>query len=315
MGNASRFTGDSAKRNENARSTGSMVREDTHSVKNVNHVTFHEQRVCALDLMVNLRTCDPDSHVLINNATGDPTFTSFAKDFDAAVFPCSDKQTWGRTSVRLLNILRFAVKELDCDTLTCVDSDQLATRPGWSERLASAFNPGVSLFGRTSAVLGPACGIAPVRQALTERALWLPFMRHYPGSEAEFVHWSFGPGMVFCAPAVRELIEVYDSDLALRTILERSQVVGMEEVFFPTVLAMLGYRIAEAPHDQTFLLWQHEHSEENVAAALARPDVFWIHPIKRDMADPRRRQIAAALGYQSGAGADSLAVLHSPHET
>jgi hypothetical protein len=72
-------------------------------------------------------------------------------------------------------------------------------------------------------------------------------------------------------------------------------VLALEEVLFVTVIACLGYTIAQNPCSADYLKWRHEFSVADVDAALARPDVFFIHPIPREYDHPLRARIREAL--------------------
>ena len=99
----------------------------------------HERRECVVDLVRNLRYLDPSSTILLYNGGGDPDLLTRGFPFErygAVIHPHSRPLEWGRLHDFALDCARFALERLPFDTMTIVDSDQLATRPGYSEALA-----------------------------------------------------------------------------------------------------------------------------------------------------------------------------------
>ena len=115
--------------------------------------------------------------------------------------PTPRPMSWGRLHDFAFDCMRFALAELPFDTLTIVDSDQLALRPGYSAHLAAflADQRGVGLLGNSPNVETATTRIGPAKVAHAEIDLWRPFLRRFGGGEQEFVHWSFWPSTVFTA--------------------------------------------------------------------------------------------------------------------
>jgi hypothetical protein len=177
------------------------------SCRNVFACLVHEKPECVVDLVRNLRYLDPTSAVLLYNGSHDPHFLDGTFPFErhgAVVHPTPRPMAWGRLHDFALDCMRFALTHLPFDTLTIVDSDQLAVRPGYSDRLGNflAQQRGVGMLGNCPDVQTVSTRIPPARIAHAEIDLWRPLLRRFLEGEAKFVHGSFWPTTVFTvAPA------------------------------------------------------------------------------------------------------------------
>ncbi len=114
------------------------------------------------------------------------------------------------------------------------------------------------------------------------------FLRRFPDGEKKFVHWSFWPSTVFTAEAVRDLTQLFATDKRLQEIMTRTKISGSEEIILPTLVALLGYQIVNSPCSYEFVQYRRRYTLQQVKAAQAKNDTFWMHPIPRSYNDPLR---------------------------
>jgi hypothetical protein len=273
-------------------------------IRNIFACLVHENQECVFDLVRNLHCLDPSSTILLYNGAPMPDLLGGGFPFDeygAVVHPFPRPMSWGRLHDFALDCMAFAAENLPFDTLTIVDSDQLGTRPGYSEFLGRALErrTGVGLLSSAAAVLPSSCQIGPVLAAFQEIDLWLPLLRRFPDGERKFAHWSFWPSTVFTADAARDLTRLFATDGELQQIMSRTRIWATEEVILPTLTALLGYEIAAHPCSYDFVKYRVTFTPGHIEAALGREDVFWLHPIPRQYDDPLRSQVRRAVqGYQ-----------------
>src|SRR5262245_30871303 len=119
------------------------------AARNVFACLVHERPDCAVDLVRNLRHLDPGSQVLLYDGGKKAGLLAGADLHGAVIHPAPRRMEWGKLHGFALDCMSYALEHLSFDTLTIVDSDQLAVRPGWSEHLGSflADRPGVGLLG------------------------------------------------------------------------------------------------------------------------------------------------------------------------
>jgi hypothetical protein len=275
-------------------------------LRNVHACLVHEECACVLDLVKNLHRLDPESAILLYNGGPDRDLLGggFAfESYGAVVHPAPRRMRWGRLHEFALDCMRFAHAALPFDTMTIVDSDQLAARSGYSGYLERflASHPGVGLIGspprlRESLPRAATPAAPPAIAARRELPLWRPFLRRFRHGEASFVHWTFWPSTVFTAAAARDLVALFE-DSQLRAILRRSRMWATEEVLFPTLAALAGHGIAENPCSYEYVRHRASYSNAQMDAALADPSVYWLHPIPRRYDDPLRRCVRAHFDH------------------
>ena len=264
--------------------------------RNIFACLVHENPECVLDLVRNLHFLDPASTILLYDGGQDPGLLNAGLPFErhgAIVHPHPRPMAWGRLHDFALDCMRYALANIPFDSLTIVDSDQLATRAGYSQRLDGvlANNPEAGLFSNVPEALPPTSQIGPVPAAFQEIELWRPFLRRFADGERKFPHWSFWPSTVFTADAARDLTRLFDSEPELHEILHRSRIWATEEIILPTLTALLGYEIAAKPTSDDFVKYREKYALADIERALRREDVYWLHPVARRYEDPVRARI------------------------
>lgn len=287
----------------NAQPAGASVESRTaRPVRNIYACLVHQSRECVIDLVRNLRYHDPASVILLYNGGSNAELLNGHFPFErygAVVHPSPRPMSWGRLHDFALDCMRFALDNFSFDTLTIVDSDQLALRSGYSHYLGQFLSDksGIGLLGNSPAVQPANTNVAPVVQALKERALWQPFLRRFSQGEDKFVHWTFWPSTVFTAEAARDLVRLFGSDEQLQDIMRRSQIWATEEVILPTLVSLLGYQIAAHPCSYDYVKYRVSYSPQQINVAFRQPDVFWVHPVARRCDDAVRKQISAHFNH------------------
>jgi hypothetical protein len=265
----------------------------------------HESPDCIIDLVRNLKHLDPASEVLVYNGSSNPLLLESVPlaHHGAIAHPSPQPMRWGALHRFAIDCMRFARKEFDFEALTIVDSDQLSLRAGYSARLAQflAGKPNAGLLGNSPARQIAATAAPPARVAFAEIDLWRPLLRRFKDGEDKFPYWSFWPATVYTAAAARDLTDLFDYDSLLRDIMGRSHIWATEEVILPTLAVLLGYEILAHPYSYDFVKYRVPYTRQQIQQALARPDVFWAHPIPRRPEDPLRKQIRQ---YHGEYGAD-----------
>ena len=245
----------------------------------------HESPGCAADLVANLRRLDPESEVLIYGPFDPPPA--------AHAHPRPQPQRHGRLHGFAVDCMRWALENGEFDAVTFVDSDQLLVRTGYSRALATALKarPDSGMFGSAPGRHAPGTPWATPRAAYAELPAWRSFLRRFPRGEEAFGYWTYWPGTVFTRPACQGIVDLVDRDAQLRALLADTLIWATEEIVLPMLVALLGFHIAHAPGSPEFVRYGAPHGPEDVDAALARPDVFWMHPIARRLDDPARARI------------------------
>jgi predicted O-methyltransferase YrrM len=284
---------------------------------NVNAVLVHERQDVVLDLVRNLRFLDPESTILLYNGGRDRSLLApFLASGDDAVLvhPRPRPLAWGRLHDFALDCMRFALDTMRFDTLTIVDSDQLATRRGYSARLCAhlAGRDGVGMLGNAPGVQPRTTRIGPPAAAVEELEAWRPFLRRFDGGEEKFPHWTFWPATVFTEIAARELTTLFDRDRELQRLVAHTKIWATEEVILPTLVALVGLDVEQSPCSYDFVKYNARYLPRQVSVALGRSDVHWIHPVARRFDDVLRRRVRTRFDAYEQPGPPAVPADASP---
>jgi predicted O-methyltransferase YrrM len=266
--------------------------------RNIFACLLHERPDCVLDLIRNLHYFDPDSLILLYNGGHDHNLLyGIPLDrYNAVVHPTPSGQVWGKLHGFALDSMSFALDNFAFSTLTIVDSDQLVIRPHYSQMLFKFLESRtkVGLLGNPATHQRAGNGIAPVKSAYRELTLWRPFLRRFAEGERKFVHWVFWPTTVFTAEAAKDLRQLFERDQLLQEIMRRSRIWASEEVIFPTLVALLGYELCHSPFSYDYVQYKRIYSAAEIRDAQQKEDVFWIHPVPRQLDNPLRHNIRSS---------------------
>ena len=266
------------------------------TLRNIFACLVHESPDCVIDLVRNLRWLDPSSIILLYNGSRDPNLlgSDFPwKRYGVTLHPTPRPAEWGHLHNFALDCMQWACDNQPFDTITIVDSDQLATRAGYSDYLDAYLKTvsGIGVLGSSPMIHVPGTRIGPAAAALQEIDLWRPLLRMFPDGEEEFVHWCFWPSTVFTTDAARDLTKLFAVNRQLQDIMSQTRIWATEEVILPTLAALLGYKIAANPCSYDYVQYRVPFTVSQIEAALDRHDVFWVHPVPRRYDDPLRSRI------------------------
>lgn len=277
-------------------------------MNNVFSCLVHEKPDVIWDMVCNLRCLDPASCVLLYN-NGSASLLQdhrFQSDPRVCIHPRPKPQRYGALHGYMIDCMRWACQNMEFDTITNVDSDQLLLRPGYTGRLAQTIeqNPNLGLLRSSPATPQwpsnkPAASgdrhflTYPQRTALAEFGPWRPFLMKYEGALECFPLWTFWPGTVFSRQAAETILSLLDTSLYLRALIGRSRIFATEEIIFPTLVSLLGFDLVQAPFDEACLRFKTRYSVDTLEESLRQPDRFWMHPVPRDMDDSLRAHLRA----------------------
>lgn len=272
----------------------SLAAPPIRPVKNIYACLVHEQEDCIIDLVQNLHYHDPTSTILLYNGSQNPNLIrnqAALEQAGAVVHPTPGPVKHGYLHSFALNSMAFSLDNFAFDTMTFVDSDQLALQRGYVDLLSTflADKPTAGLLSSRPQRVEPGTKeVWPAIQAFAEYELWKPFLQTFAQGEDKFVHWTFWPSTVFTADATRDLTRLFQQNRQLQDIMRQTQIWATEEVILPTLVRLLGYDIVANPCDSEFVNYRKAYTLQDIQYALNKPNAYWIHPIERTYENPLR---------------------------
>lgn len=285
-------------------------------IKNVLACLVFEEDSVVWDMVANLRYLDPSSVVLIYNNSGNSNFLKenpYRRDPQVIICPVlpEKKLIYGVFHLFMIDCMRWSLKNLDFDTITNVDSDQLLLRSGYSEALTRVLSEHKN-FGMLSSPpstyswpnnlpYDPTQVSFPEETAAKELPRWLPFLSRWQGGVGHYPKFSFWPATCFGRSAARGIVKLYDEDAALREAMKKSKIFATEEVILPTLVSLMGYEIVQSPFCFDSIRFRARFTIDDLSRFLKNPDNIWMHSVNRKINDPMRTRIRLAHGkYETG---------------
>ena len=281
-------------------------------VKNIFTCFVHEKPDVVWDTVRSLRCLDPASDVLIYNNSGTASLLQdarFHEDPHVFIHPDCGNYIYGTFHEYMLDCMEWAFRNVEFDTITQVDSDQMLLRRGYTERLTQIMeqNPNFGMLQSrdptplwptlTEEVAGSRRYLCyPQRTALREFWDWKPFLAKYEGAVDKFPLWTFWPATVFSRQASHALLDVYKSSGLLRSLLRRTRIFATEEVLLPTLVDALGFDLVRTPLDETCVCFRVPYTVDILKESLTVPDRFWMHSVPRDLNNPLRAYLREYYG-------------------
>jgi uncharacterized protein YbcV (DUF1398 family) len=290
--------------------------ETTSKFGNVHAVLVHESPECVSDLVANLRHFDPASTVLLYDGTGGQLELASADappDRAVLVHPAPRRMAWGRLHDFAVDVLRFVLTSTDADTVTIVDSDQLAVRSGYSSYLGAFLgtNPGTGMLASNDRPQARTTRIGPAQVAWSELELWRPLLERFPDRRHLFPWWTFWPSTVFTRAGARAIVDLYD-DPEVQHVLAATRMWATEEVVLPTLVALAGLDVRKNPCSHDYVQFRRSYTIADVDAAIRRADVFWLHPVLRRYHDPVRARVRARHDHYAAVRTDAAPSFDRP---
>lgn len=255
----------------------------------------HENQDCIVDLVRNLKYLDPTSIILLyNGGTNKELFTHFPfEKYGVLIHPNPKPLKWGWLHDFALDCMEYAINNLEFDTITVVDSDQLACGRNYTDFITETFhkNPNLGMLGQVPSRVDKYTRIDPAITAYKEKALWQPFLDQLPNGKDAFLYWTFWPSTVFTHQAAVALTTLFRTNSALQEILKKTKIWASEEIILPTLTIALGFTIVENPCVYDFVKYKSVYTNQNIKSALEKKQSFWIHPVLRNIKDTNRTQI------------------------
>ncbi len=281
----------------NFKSSYSYKKENTRQLKNIFACLVHENEDCVIDLVRNLHYHDPTSVIILYN--GSEIQNLIQKDFpyekfNTRIHPSPTPQKHGYLHNFALECMEYALENILFDTLTIVDSDQLAIRSGYTEFLsnyfAETYNVGM-LSCNPERILQNNKINHVAAQAFKEYNLWIPLLKQFPDGENKFVHWTFWPSTVFTFNAAKDLVNLFKKNKTLKEIMRITKIWATEEVILPTLVRLLGYDIKENPCSFNYVKYRKQFTKQDIENAYTIDEVFWVHPVAREYENENRQLI------------------------
>jgi len=252
-------------------------------------ILAHADAGIAASQIRNIRRYNADAEIVLYNGGTDPDFGS---TLGVPVCPYSRPLQYGRLERFLLDTaLWLETERVGYDYLVGVDSDVLFVREGFEQALRGAMSDADAMGVNMTMQRSP----FELPHWIPGKMLWEEWDRWQPFFGTEGFCGTFNPMQVYTRDTIRRVL----ADLtparrsALEGLLASSRVFALEELLLPTLALRAGARIRSYPETMAaFVRCGEDMTWEELQRALRTPEAYFLHPARRDAADPVWRSLA-----------------------
>lgn len=211
--------------------------------------------------------------------------------------PVSRPLDYAKVTPFFLDMFEWAAEQ-PYELVVNLESDMAFIRPGFGSFLAQVM--------QNLDYLAPAFG-----RATPQTSKWRPYRSLRSELPELFgilgvqsTNQCFSPGQVFSRRYIETLLAspIYPE---VRKFVERNQLpdrsFSLQEVLLPTVADALDLAVDAYPAEATrFNRYRPYHASKSVKTATTRPNVYFVHPVRRDHHHPARQLVRALAQGEEG---------------
>jgi hypothetical protein len=240
------------------------------------------------DLLSGARTFCPDADLVLYDSSGHTKPSPSAAKQDVLRLPVSQRLEYAKVTAFFFDVFEWAAGR-DYDYLVNIETDLAFVQAGFTSFLGSAMAGADYLAPRFARRTKRTSRWRPYRSLKPE----LPELLDILG--VDYTNECFSPAQVFSMRYVEALLgsSIYPR---LRRFVDANREPGrshtLQEVLLPTLPDVLGLTAAPYPTAAAAMnRYRPYHARTAIELARQRPDVYLVHPIRRDSDHPARRRV------------------------
>jgi hypothetical protein len=262
-------------------------------------ILAHEDEDSLRDLVENVRCFCPEADLVLYNSGAD---AKLGAHLGLEAFPAPRRLTYAKVTPFFLDLFEWAVsKGCTFDYLVNLETDMLFIRKGFARFLAEAMEESDYMTPWLRRQTAKTSKWRPIRSLRPELRDW------YRLFGFEHTHRGFSPGQVFSRAYIEKLVS-HPAYPEIRRLVEQNRSYSLQEVLFPTLIDFLGMRGRSYPAELAPVnRYRPYQAVSGVRRALALPDAFFVHPVRRVKENPSRAYIRALTLQSPGTLAAEIA--------
>jgi hypothetical protein len=255
-------------------------------------IVAHDDALSLADTVQNVRHFCPQAELYLYNSGDDPTLGA---DLEIQFVPSPRRLYYAKVTPFFFDMFEWLVNErIKFDYAINLETDMLFIRKGFEAFISEVMRDCDYMAPRFARFTSGKSRWRPIRSLRPELPQWFKTLG------VDYTHEGFSPGQVFSKKYVEKLLH-HAAYPEIRRLLKENQSYTLQEVLFPTLVDALklcgqSYPTGTEPH----IRYRPYHALRGVKRALALPDAYFIHPVRREMDNPARVLIRSLMDHQSG---------------
>lgn len=250
-------------------------------------IVAHDDPDSLADLVRNARHFCPSAELYLYNSGDDP---SLGADLGVGMVPSPRRLHYAKVTAFFFDMFEWlAGDNVAFDYAVNLETDMLFIRKGY-ERFISKHMAGHDYMApRFARFTSKKSRWRPIRSLRPELPQW------YKAFGFDHTHEGFSPAQVFSRRYVERLLG-HPQYPEIRRLHGENKSFTLQEVLFPTLTDLLKVKGQSYPAGlEPTIRYRPYHSVQGVKRALAMPDSYLVHPVRREMDNPARAFIRSLM--------------------
>lgn len=248
-------------------------------------VLAHENDEVLANQVENLRTFNPSCQVVLYNGGNQ---ANLGKKLNIPICPYSRPLQKGRLGHFFLDTMRWLKKtKLSYDFLVNLDSDVMFVRPGF-EKFLKGLMRGYDCMGINMLLQHKPDDLPHWYPGQT---MWREWERWKPVFQMDYFCGCLNSMQVYRRTIVNRMLAGLDMKLVNKLIAE-TRVYALEEILYATLAVRCGAKHRSYPYESVeYVRLDVPIRVEEVRQAQLNPNIYFVHPVLREMSDATRQWI------------------------
>jgi hypothetical protein len=243
-------------------------------------IVAHEDPDSLSELIGNVRCFCPKAELYLYNSGDDP---SLGAGLDIGMVPSPRRLYYAKVTPFFFDMFEWLISEnIRFDYAVNLETDMLFIRKGFEPFIADVMMDCDYMAPRFARYTSKRSRWRPIRSLRPELPQW------YKVFGFDYTHEGFSPGQVFSRVYIEKLLN-HPGYPEIRRLLKENRSYTLQEVLFPTLIDLLEVNGQSYPAGmEPIIRYRPYQAVSGVKRALALPNAFFVHPIRRELDDPAR---------------------------
>lgn len=243
-------------------------------------ILAHNDQESLADMVKNIRYFCPKVTLCLYNSGN---YLSLGSGLNLEIFPSPRRLDYAKISPFFFDTFEWLLAEnRRFDYVINLETDILFVRKGFETFISQVMADSDYMAPNFSRFTSSKSKWRPIRSLRPELAEWYKLLGF------EYTHGAFSPGQVFSRNYIEKLLR-HEQYAEIQRLVKSNQSYTLQEVLFPTLVDFLKVRGKSYPSElKPIIRYRPYQAINGVRCALAIPDAYFVHPVRRELDDPAR---------------------------
>ena len=243
-------------------------------------IVAHDDPDSLSEMVRNVRYFCPAAKLYLYNSGDNP---SLGSGLEIEMVPAPRRLYYAKVTPFFFDMFEWLTNEhIAFDYAINLETDMLFIRKGFEAFISDVMKDCDYMAPRFARFTSKKSRWRPIRSLRPELPEW------YKVFGFDYTHEGFSPAQVFSRVYIEKLLN-HPGYPEIRRLLKENKSYTLQEVLFPTLVDVLGVNGQSYPVGmEPIIRYRPYQAVGGVKRALALPNAFFVHPVRRELDNPAR---------------------------